>query len=89
MTKYIVKITATAKENNPNFAGEIQIWYHGRGDAFWKVDERKEPFLQEWLRHFALDSGYNSECDAKRNYSYRHHDEPYWDNKAEIIKITV
>ena len=81
MTKYLVKITATATDDNPNFAGETKTYYYGKGEA------EKGKLT---LKTFAVMYGYKTAQTAARSWIYRNlHLERYWNNEAEIIAVEV
>ena len=33
MNRYIIKVTATATSDNPNFAGEVHTYYYGKNQS--------------------------------------------------------
>lgn len=40
-TRYIIKVTATATSDNPNFAGEVKTYYFGKGQFL--ISDKAEP----------------------------------------------
>lgn len=33
MTKYVIKVVSTAKDSNPSFAGDVNIYYYGKAQC--------------------------------------------------------
>ena len=92
MTKYLVKVTYVAKENNKNFAGETQVWYKGKkgrtvacdGGSFYGYPKAPQD------DYFTRVYGYDRLCDAKRSYSYKNcADEDAWYKSVEIVSVEV
>ena len=81
MAKYLVKITATATDDNPSFAGETRTYYYGKGET------EKDNLT---LETFAVMYGYKTAQTAKMSWIYRNPNlERYWNNEAEIIAVEV
>lgn len=52
--RYLIKVTATAKPNNPNYAGAVLTYYYGRGQSLMAVHSEgvtppKEMNFCNWL----------------------------------------
>ena len=91
MTKYMVKVTATATADNPNFAGEVAIYYFGKGEEMIKREGTHLPKDNfDRTGYMLAICGYNRKCDAKRSYHYKHQEEGrYWTtDKVEIVEAT-
>lgn len=72
--EYIVKSIATAKDNNPNFAGETRTFYHGKGGRVYDKPE----WTPGWSRkHFAV--------SFIRNALTWESTDMYWTYRYEII----
>lgn len=85
MKRYVVKETSVGTEENPNFAGEVQVWLHGVGDNL--LSAREFNRLSDW---FIREFGYARKCDAKRNWSYKNpENDNYWQSTVEIIEIEI
>ena len=84
-TRYIIKVTATATSENPNFAGDVQTYYFGK-DQF-MISYRVEPVnaLSEYL---VTEYGYKRRCDAVKASKFWDHAK-YWDYVTEIIEYTL
>lgn len=74
--EYVVKEIATATDDNPNFAGETQIFYIGKGgriyyDLRWCEGWSRERFAKDYIRR-------DSEWSSKN--------ERYWTYQYELIR---
>lgn len=90
MTKYVVKVVSTAKDSNPSFAGDVNIYYYGKEQYLLASKDRHADNLS-YLDGMALYYGYNRECDAKKSYFYknRNDSEEFWTNVTTIEKVEV
>lgn len=91
MTKYLIKDTVHAKENNKNFAGETRVYYMGNHGHIAGVFTQNVNVETE-----AKCSGYDRLCDAKRAQKSQqkvadHETETgYWSHEpVEIIKVEI
>lgn len=88
MTRYLVKITYKATENNKNFAGETHVYYEGKGEKTVKDDTSYFPWRVE-------EYGYKRECDAKRNYHFHNpttetcNGVVIWEKQVEVVKVEI
>lgn len=83
--KYIIKITFTAKANNPNFAGQTLVWYGGKGNA---SDIGKETDTPECLKNWAMWNGWNKKHHATKKANIEKSlKEPYWEKVVEILEF--
>ena len=88
--RYIIKVTAKAKDNNPNFAGKTNIYLYGKGQMLLAMDEQV-PFIRvNTLTNYCVEHyGYKRQCDAIRatkfwnEYTAEH--EKFWTYSTEII----
>ena len=90
MTKYIVKETSVATPENPSFAGETSIYWHGKGNQVIGIegDHARHPTTPS--KYFICEYGYDRLCDAKRNWSYKNpENSKYWRSTAEIVEVKV
>ena len=80
MTKYVVKVTYTAKDSNPNFAGQVNTYISGK-DC--KMIEEKYA-VQWWVENY----GYSRRCDANRNWQMKNQgEELYWIKSCEVVEM--
>ena len=89
MIKYLVKETSTATPSNPSFAGEVSIWYIGKGGRFIAKEGTHSQYdnfdYTEWMIE---EYGYTRKCDAKRAYAYRHPENTeFWTSTVEIVEV--
>lgn len=82
--KYLVKVTYVATNDNPNFAGETNVYWSGKGSK-----SEKDNFSQYFLENY----GYSRLCDAKKNWDYNNQEDSpvngktFWIKTAEIVKV--
>lgn len=75
MAKYVVKTTYVATDDNPNFAGETQIWFTGKGECLSQNIEFCEGWSSpRWAKDY-----------IKKSEEY---DEPFWNRTYEIVQYT-
>ena len=92
MRRYLVKTTSVATKENPYFAGEVQVYYTGKEETDVKREGTHEPelnFDRIWL---AEEYGYKRECDARRNWEWKHRDEAsskHWTVAVEIVEVEI
>ncbi len=85
MKIYVVKETSVGTEENPNFAGKIEVSFHDIGDNL--ILARDYDGLPEW---FIREFGYIRKCDAKRNWAYKNpENDNYWQSVVEIIEFDI
>lgn len=87
-TRYIIKVTATATSDNPNFAGEMKTYYFGKGQ--FPISDRAEP-IDALSKCFITEYGYKRRCDAVKAAKFWDNtpDAKYWGYKTEIIEYTL
>lgn len=90
MTKYIIKVVSTAKDSNPSFAGDVNIYYYGKAQCLLASKSRYENNLP-YLDIMAANYGYDRECDARKSYIYKTHNdsEEFWTSVTTIEKMEV
>ena len=91
MTKYVIKVVSTAKDSNPSFAGDVNIYYYGKAQCLLVSKNRYENNLP-YLDIMSANYGYNRECDAKKSWIYRNpaKNREFWEDEViEIIKVEV
>lgn len=90
MIKYVVKIVAKAKDTNPSFAGDTNIYYYGKAQHLLVSKNRYENNLP-YLNFMAANYGYNRECDARKSYIYKTRNDPeeFWISITTIEKVEV
>ena len=89
MTRYLVKETSTATEQNPNYAGDVSIYYFGKAEQMLAREGTHIPRDNfnhiEW---YIAEYGYSRKCDAKRAYTYRHPENTkFWTSTVEIVEV--
>ena len=82
--RYIIKVTATATSDNPNFAGDVQTYYYGKGQFI--ISYREEPVNA--LKYLVTEYGYKRRYDAVKASKFWDNAK-YWDYKTEIIEYTL
>ena len=66
MKRYFVKLTSTAKDNNPNFAGEVGVYYYGKGEELIKTEgTHLSDRNRDWMSIKGMEFGYKRECDEE------------------------
>lgn len=83
--RYIIKVTATATSDNPNFAGDVQTYYYGK-DQF-MISYREEP-VNALSKYLVTEYGYKRRYDAVKASKFWDNAK-YWDYKTEIIEYTL
>lgn len=84
-TRYIIKVTATATSDNPNFAGDVQTYYYGK-DQF-MISYMEEP-VNALSKYLVTEYGYKRRYDAVKASKFWDNAK-YWDYKTEIIEYTL
>ena len=89
-TRDIIKVTATATCDNPNFAGEVHTYYYGKNQSRISESEIVEP-LTALFKYFLTEYGYKRSGDAVRAAKFWDDttDAKYWGYKTEIIEYTL
>lgn len=84
MKKFLVKTTYTATEKNNNFAGEVQVWFTGKGEKHFKETD------EELFKIYITDKyGYNRKCDVKRSPALKSESSEFWNVCSEIVEFEV
>lgn len=83
--RYIIKVTATATSDNPNFAGDVQTYYYGKGQFMISYIEEPVNALSKYL---VTEYGYKRRYDAVKASKFWDNAK-YWDYKTEIIEYTL
>ena len=87
-TRYIIKVTAIAKDDNPNFAGEERTYYYGK--AQYLISDKKVIFdaLDKYL---VTEYGYKRKYDAVKAAKFWNDtpDAKYWDYSVDINEYTL
>ena len=86
--RYIIKVTATATSDNPNFAGDVQTYYYGKGQFM--ISYREEP-VNALSKYLVTEYGYKRRYDAVKASKFWDNtpDDKYWDSVTEIIEYTL
>ena len=90
MTKYVIKVVFAAKDSNPSFAGDVNIYYYGKAQCLLVSKSRYANNLP-YLDIMAANYGYDRECDARKSYIYktRNDSEEFWTSVTTIEKVEV
>ena len=95
MKKYLIKTVATATAENPTYAGQTHIMYHGKNQSclgssedlhrVWKVNDPSE------LPKFLIEEyGYSRKCDAARSWILNNpENSKFWTETTEIIEVEI
>lgn len=83
--RYIIKVTAIATSDNPNFAGDVQTYYYGKGQFM--ISYREEP-VNALSKYLVTEYGYKRRYDAVKASKFWDNAK-YWDYKTEIIEYTL
>ena len=93
MRKYIVKVTGKATENNPSFAAQEFVAYHGKNQKLLGYEGgyvEAMHMVKKLNVYMIKEYGYSRRCDAVRSWNYRNpENSPFWSCTAEIIEIDV
>lgn len=93
MKKYLVKTTSVATDENPNFAGQVQICWIGKGERLLGMagSHAKATRMESPLNlYLAREYGYNRKDHAQRAYSFKHRENTrFWTTEAEIVEVEV
>ncbi|MCF0105405.1 MAG: hypothetical protein HUJ53_01440 [Holdemanella sp.] len=74
MTMYTIKVIATAKDDNPNFKGEVHEYYYCKGG--YVLDN-----LPAWQ-----EDCYKNRWQAQKEAD-KVQDEKYWYKKGEVVEV--
>lgn len=88
--RYIIKVIAKAKDNNPNFAGKTNVYWYGKGQVLLAMDEQAPTVEIVTLTNYCIECyGYKRQRDAIRaakfwnEYTAKY--ENFWTYSTEII----
>ena len=88
---YLVESVSTATPKNENFDGQVHTHLFGKGEIA-LFAETGSAFCDKNLLtpYFVRQYGYKRECDARRNWSYKHpQNDEYWKTETRIITAWV
>lgn len=90
--RYLIKVTATAKSNNPNFAGAVIIYYYGRSQILVGVHSEgvDPPQEMEIPSYYVKEYGYTTRnTKSAERFWTSLTDDPsipsFWTYKAETV----
>lgn len=88
-TRYIIKVTAIATSDNPNFAGEVHTCYYGKGQSL--IKDHAELLDELWFKYRVEEYGYKRKYDAVKASKFwdNTYDAKYWDYDTEIVEYTL
>lgn len=93
MKKYIVKVTGKATENNPTFAAQEFVAYHGKDQKLLGYEGgyvEAMHMVKKLNVYMIKEYGYSRRCDAVRSWNYRNpENSPFWSCTAEIVEVNV
>ena len=88
---YLVESVSTATPGNKNFDGEVHTHIYGKSD-YTLFRETPDGWCNcnllapHWIREY----GYKRECDARRNWCYKHpQNDEHWKTETRIITAWV
>lgn len=88
---YFVMVRSVATEENPCFAGDVQVVVIGKGSKIVAMSGSHSDNTYSRIKfngYWAKDYGYKSEAMAKRSYDYRNPENTkYWKSTASIVWI--
>lgn len=85
--RYLIKVTATAKPNNPNFAGAVITYYYGRSQILVGVhSERVDPPEEmEISSCYVKEYGYNTRNTKRAERFWTSSNPIFWTYNAETV----
>ena len=85
--RYLIKVTATAKPNNPNFAGAVITYYYGRSQILVGVHSEgvDPPEEMEIPSYYVKEYGYITRNTKRAEQFWSSHDCRYWIYKSETV----
>lgn len=91
---FLIQKISTATERNTNFEGEVHTHIVGKDDyALFRETSDTDVYgnFNFLTPYFVREHGYKRQCDAKRNWTYKHPDvdEPYWSSDVRIVRAWV
>lgn len=94
MKKYIVKVTGKATENNPNFAAQEFVAYHGKDQKLLGYEGgyvEAMHMVKKLDAYMIKEYGYSRRCDAVRSWIYKNNpvNSPYWSTTTEVVEVNV
>lgn len=79
MKGYIVKATAKATDDNPNFKGKTEVWYCGKHGLSWQEKEN---------RYMAKRYCYQKRGNARKLIEKaKERDERFWTYEYKIVEV--
>lgn len=86
MTRFVIKVTCEATENNNNFKGETQIYYKAKNSSIQNPD---------YLKFFAKEYGYTTKAAALKGFK-RELDlaewetaKGFWKDTCELLEVEI
>lgn len=85
--RYLIKVTATAKPNNPNFAGAVITYYYGRSQILVGVHSEgvDPPEEMKIPSCYVKEYGYNTRNTKRAEQFWSSYDPIFWTYKAETV----
>lgn len=90
--RYLVKVTATARENNKNYPGCVFHYVYGKNQEMLASDSKDLPGMSMNLSdYFVKEYGYKRYDMAKRASKFwedlNKEENRFWDHVAEVISV--
>lgn len=90
--RYLVKVTATARENNKNYSGCVFHYVYGKNQEMLASDSKDLPGMSMNLSdYFVKEYGYKRYDMAKRASKFwedlNKEENRFWDHVAEVISV--
>ena len=93
MKRFLVKIISKATENNPYFAGQECVAYHGKNQKLLGYEGsyvEAVNMVKKLDVYMIKEYGYTRECDAKRSWCYKNpENSKYWTSTCEVVEFEI
>ena len=90
---YLIESINTATNLNDEFPGVCELRYYGKENKCLYCAGTPNGWTDHshlWTPYFVREYGYKRECDAKRNWVYKHSESnKYWKNETRIVRAWV
>lgn len=95
MKKYLIKTVATATAENPNFAGQVRVYYYGKNQSLLgssadvgRVRKVNDP--SELPKFLIEEDAYSRKCDAARSWILNNPEiSANWTETTEIVEVEI
>ena len=89
--RFLIKVTATATDDNPNFKGDVNVFFYGKGSELLDIKTSREYDRKRMTSYDILKFGYSRKCDASRAFVFKNLNCGFekWTSTAEIVEYNV